>query len=191
MRQAERRTPSGAFVAVVGPSGAGKDTLLAAAQAALACEPGVVFVRRVVTRPAVPSLEDHDSLSAEDFLAAREAGRFCITWQAHGLHYGLPGEVAGAYDNGATIVSNVSRAAIGPIAERFPALHVVEVTAPRDVLRARLLSRGRESAGEVERRLERSAEAAMPDRIAAMHRIDNSGRVEDAARSLIEAIRSL
>jgi len=41
---------NGAFVAVVGPSGAGKDTLIAHARDALAGEPQVEFVRRVITR---------------------------------------------------------------------------------------------------------------------------------------------
>lgn len=192
MLQAEAPVPSGAFLAVVGPSGAGKDTLLAAAQAALAEDKRILFARRVVTRPSMPSLEDHESLDADTFLAAEKAGRFCVTWQAHGLHYGLPSEIADTYDRGATIVSNVSRAALGHIARRFPVLHVVEITAPDDILRRRLLSRGRESADEVEQRLRRNAANPFFEGIQAKRsRIDNSDSVEEASRRLVELIISL
>ena len=39
---------SGRLFAIVGPSGAGKDTLI---QGALAARPGLSVVRRVITRP--------------------------------------------------------------------------------------------------------------------------------------------
>ena len=52
----------GVFVAVVGPSGAGKDTLIDYARAHLAGEPDYEFVRRVITRPNDGSSEDHDTL---------------------------------------------------------------------------------------------------------------------------------
>jgi ribose 1,5-bisphosphokinase len=180
---------AGAFVAVVGPSGAGKDTLLGVAQEALAGDPGVVFVRRVVTRPSVPSLEDHDSLSTEEFLAARAAGRFCVTWEAHGLHYGLPREVAAAYEDGLTVVGNVSRAALDAIALRFPKLHVVEITAPRDILLRRLVGRDRESRAAVETRLARSA-MPLPAGGWMSRTIDNSGPMQDAASALVAMIEA-
>lgn len=187
MRPTDMSARRGAFVAVVGPSGAGKDTLLAIAREKLAADAGIVFVRRVVTRPAVSWLEDHDSLPVETFMAAERAGRFCVTWQAHGLFYGLPAALAGAYEGGATIVSNVSRAALGHIAARFSALHVIEITASRDILRRRLLSRGRETSAEVEDRLDRIA-GPFPNGDWACTHIDNSGSAEDAAAMLLAAI---
>ena len=78
---------AGRLVLVVGPSGAGKDTLIAAGRAALGEDPRFVFPRRVVTRPAVAALEDHESVSPEAFAAARQAGAFALDWEAHGLCY--------------------------------------------------------------------------------------------------------
>lgn len=179
----------GSFIAVVGPSGAGKDTLLALAREALAGDSDYVFARRIVTRRALPSAEDHDSLDIAAFLAAEAEGRFCITWQAHGLHYGLPCAAAEAYEHGATVVSNVSRAAMERIAKRFPNLHVIEITAPRDVLVERLVGRGRETRAEIEVRLARAAELPAPAGGWSYRIIENAARAEDAAALLISAIR--
>ena len=79
----------GAFVVVVGPSGAGKDTLLAHARTALAADPHFVFVRRVVTRPPGP-FEDHDTMSETEFARREAEGAFALSWRAHGLLYGVP-----------------------------------------------------------------------------------------------------
>ncbi|MGA7013248.1 MAG: phosphonate metabolism protein/1,5-bisphosphokinase (PRPP-forming) PhnN, partial [Pseudolabrys sp.] len=50
----------GRLVLVVGPSGAGKDTVITGAKAACAADSTFVFPRRVVTRPASDA-EDHDT----------------------------------------------------------------------------------------------------------------------------------
>src|SRR5690606_17796598 len=84
----QARPMTGTFVAVVGPSGAGKDSVINFARDKLGDE--VVVVRRVVTRTADGGSEDHDSLSAEAFAAAERGGQFALSWEAHGLNYGLP-----------------------------------------------------------------------------------------------------
>ena len=60
---------SGALVMVVGPSGAGKDALIAGARAAFKGEDRLFFVDRHVSRPAHPS-EVHISVSDTDFADA-------------------------------------------------------------------------------------------------------------------------
>ena len=78
----------GGFVLVVGPSGAGKDTVIAGARAALEGEPRLLFPRRVVTRLA-SEWEAHDSLDEAGFRRAEAAGAFAQSWRAHGLCYGI------------------------------------------------------------------------------------------------------
>ena len=177
----------GAFVAVVGPSGAGKDTIIDYARGALADEPGFHFVRRVVTRPSAADAEDHDSLSETSFLAARQAGAFCHSWHAHGLHYGLPKSVDDEIERGAVAIANVSRGVLPALRAAYANLLVVQITASPEVLARRLAARGRESAEDIQRRLLRAVPNPCDPADAVI--IDNSGAVADAGNAFVAILR--
>ena len=152
---------AGKFFFVVGPSGAGKDSLLSGVQPLL--PPGeFIFARRVITREAMAHTEDHDSCSEADFIAREQKGDFLITWQAHGLMYGLPASLLEAIASGVHVIANGSRNMITELQRKVPSLQVIEVNAPIDVLRTRLSARSRETPEEIERRLERSS-LTLPD----------------------------
>jgi ribose 1,5-bisphosphokinase len=144
----------GRLVLVVGPSGAGKDTLIDLARTALRDDASVVFPRRVITRPAAD--EPHDSMDADAFDKAARAGAFALTWDAHDLRYGIPAGIDAVIRAGRSVVCNVSRAIIAEARERYADVRVVLVTAPPDVLAARLAARARGSDGDLARRLARS-----------------------------------
>ncbi len=148
---------SGTFVAIVGPSGAGKDTLIAYARDALAGRPDYLFARRLVTRPA-NAFEDHDTIDDASFEEGHAAGSFALSWRAHGLGYALPASILGALGSGAHVVCNLSRAVLPLARSRFARVVVIEVTAPPEVLAARLVARGRETRAAIEERLAREAE---------------------------------
>lgn len=165
------------LVLVVGPSGAGKDTLLTMAREALAGDVRFRFVRRVITRPAEAGGEDHEAVSDSEFAVRR----FALSWEAHGLRYGIPADVADDIGRGVVVVANVSRSIIADAAARFP-VRVIEVTAPADVLAARLSARGREAAADVAQRLARRV--ALPDGIDAVT-IVNDSRPQAGAEQLL------
>ena len=98
------------LIAVVGPSGAGKDTLMAGARAALAQDARFRFVRRAITRPAEAGSEDHEALSEADFAARRAADGFALSWGAHGLHYGIPRDIEEDIAARRVVIANLSRA---------------------------------------------------------------------------------
>lgn len=178
---------NGAFIAVVGPSGAGKDTLIAHAREALANEPQVEFVRRVITRPCDGATEDHDTLAHAAFAEALADGAFALAWEAHGLRYGLPSSVDGAIEDGHVVIANVSRGVLPALRQRYSSVAVVEITATHEILAARLAGRGRESRGEVLARLARTvaAETSGPGVVV----LDNSGPKEVAGGRLVAIIR--
>ncbi|MFC5420608.1 phosphonate metabolism protein/1,5-bisphosphokinase (PRPP-forming) PhnN [Bosea eneae] len=148
----------GTFFLVVGPSGAGKDSLIDGARALLEPTGRYVFARRVVTRPAGSPGEDHEAATDEAFDAREAKGDFLITWGAHGLRYGLPAELKRLVESGRNVIANGSRATIAALAARLPRFVVVEVTAPPEVLAARIAGRGRESGEAIEKRLSRTVE---------------------------------
>lgn len=149
------------LILVVGPSGAGKDALMDGARQRLAAEGRFHFARRVVTRPASAGGEDHDSVSAAEFLEAEAAGDFLLSWNAHGLAYGIPRTLEAIRRDGVAVVANVSRTVVERARRDLAPVGVVVVTAPPAVLAARLARRGRETTEDILRRLER-ATAALP-----------------------------
>lgn len=182
---APARIGPGRLVLVTGPSGVGKDSLIAAARQALAGDDHYVFPRRVVTRPA-SAAEDNSELDPAAFAAAEAAGSFALSWSAHGLGYGLLASLDDDLLKGRTVVCNVSRTVVGAGRERYGNVLVIAVTAEPAVLARRLAARGRAEDGDLARRLERSALIAesRPDLA-----IDNSGALDEAVGAFLDAVR--
>jgi ribose 1,5-bisphosphokinase len=177
---------SGRMVVVVGPSGAGKDTLMAEAARFFAGREDILFTRRIITRDGAAGGEDHDGVSEAEFQALQEAGRLAVSWNAHGLFYGIPAETLEAVKAGKLVIANGSRSALGAFKAAYASLTVVNVVARPDVLAARLEARGRESRSDILRRLERSSLAVQGDYDVIT--IDNSGALAEAAEVIIKTL---
>lgn len=145
---------AGRLIAVVGPSGVGKDSVMAGLAAA---RPDLRLVRRVITRAPELGGEDYTAVTVSEFETMAAQGNFCIHWRAHGLCYGIPAEVLGAVQQGATCLANLSRSALPEAARIFPALKVLNIAATPETLANRLAGRGRESADDIAGRLAQSA----------------------------------
>jgi ribose 1,5-bisphosphokinase len=183
----DRPIGPGRLILVVGPSGAGKDTLLGLARAACAQDRGVVFPRRVVTREA-SAFEDNAQVSFEVFRQARASGEFAVHWEAHGHGYGLSRAIDDDLRAGRTVVANVSRTVIAAVRHAYATVTVVSITAPPEILQRRLAARARDSDGQVEDRLQRAVSdpAAVPDIT-----IINIGSAEHHARELVRIIKGV
>lgn len=149
----------GLLILVVGPSGAGKDTLLDAARDILAGDPAFYFPRRDITRPSDAGGEVHNSVDWSMFKARRAAGEYALAWEAHGLGYGVPATIAAARGARRRVIVNVSRSVIDEARAQYAPVRVVNVTAPTAVLAARLAARGRETPPDVAARLARAGDA--------------------------------
>jgi ribose 1,5-bisphosphokinase len=154
----------GRLILVVGPSGAGKDTLLGLAQTACDDDGNIVFQRRAVTREA-STFEDNDQISREDFAQALKQGAYAMHWEAHGHCYGVPKAIDDEIRAGRTVIVNVSRTVIPAMRAAYADVVVVSITAPTEVLAARIAMRARGSDGRLEQRLGRTVDetAAAPD----------------------------
>ncbi|OSJ32932.1 phosphonate metabolism protein/1,5-bisphosphokinase (PRPP-forming) PhnN [Bradyrhizobium japonicum] len=176
----------GRLVLVVGPSGAGKDTLLRLAQAACVDDRDIVFPRRVVTRESSET-EDNMAMSQDEFRRAREHGDFAVHWEAHGHSYALPLEINDGILAGRAVVANVSRTVIGALRQAYTNVVVVAITAPPDVLAQRLAARARHSDGNIADRLARSVDDASAN---ADVTILNAGSADYHSRQLVRVIRN-
>lgn len=183
-----RRTLSpGTMIVIVGPSGAGKDTLMDYAAARLSGRPGFHFTRRVITRSCDAGGENHDAVSMHEFSQLEDAGAFAVSWQAHGLKYGIPAAVYRHLEAGEVVIANGSRSALPHFGAAFSRLKVVNIVARPDVLAKRLEQRGRESRDDILRRLERSSLAVAGD--FDVTTVDNSGAIEDAGESIMQVLQ--
>ncbi len=178
----------GRLFVVVGPSGVGKDSLIEFARSRLASTGHIRFVRRIITRPADSGGETHDAMSEEAFVQLEQHGSFAVSWQAHGLRYGIPAAVKHFIDQGGIAVANGSRHALPYFAAAFPNLTVVSITADPEILTMRLRLRGRESEADIQKRLNRidTDYSKFGDVIT----IDNSGPLDLAGNRLVAVINA-
>lgn len=169
------------LIAVVGPSGAGKDTLMGGARAMLAQNARFRFVRRAITRPAEAGGEDHEALSDTDFQARYAAGGFALAWEAHGLRYGIPRDIEADIAARRVVIANLSRAVLPEAGARYR-LRVLNITAPIEVLAARLAARGRETEADIAARLAR--EVALPEGLDVARVMNDADVAQGIARVL-------
>jgi ribose 1,5-bisphosphokinase len=178
----------GTLFLVVGPSGAGKDTLLDGARTALANDSRYSFARRSITRPVDAGGEDHVAVSLPEFARLSNAGAFALEWRAHDLHYGIPRSELEPLRHGVHVIANTSRSILDEARARFQPLSIISVIVPLDVLRTRLEARGRENTADIDRRLARAAalEVLGPD----VHYVVNDGSVAAGVASFLDALAS-
>ena len=175
------------LIYVIGPSGAGKDTLMDGARAQLAGDARFLFVQRSITRPAEAGGEAHRALSVAAFEAERTAGAFALWWGAHGLFYGIPRDIEADLAARRVVVANLSRGVLADAAQRFR-LRVLVVMAPVAVLAARLAARGRETAEDIAARLAREMTLAPGLDVATV--MNDATPEEGAARIVAELTRA-
>jgi len=179
--------PCGRLVLVFGPSGAGKDSVLAAAMASPAAMP-LVFCRREITRPADAGGEAHSPVTWPTFAARRAAGAYLLSWEANGNGYGIPAHHADDLAAGRIVVASVSRTVLAAAARLGWPVTALRITAPVAVLAERLARRGRESEAEIRARLAR-APMAEPASGIAIAEIVNDGTLEQAVARFLALVQ--
>jgi phosphonate metabolism protein PhnN/1,5-bisphosphokinase (PRPP-forming) len=169
---------------VVGPSGAGKDTLLAGA---LAADSSLHWAQRVISRPQTGQGEPFEPCTEAEFQARLAAGDFALYWQAHGLFYGVCHAQFAPMAAGQTVLLNGSRGAIAQAQAAFPQMQILLITTPIPLLAQRLAARGRESSADIEARLAR-ADLGLPEGVPYTE-VCNDSVPEIGIERLLQAVR--
>ena len=174
----------GRLIAVVGPSGVGKDSVMAGIHAAM---PQLHLVRRVITRTPALKGEDYDAVTVGQFQQMVEDGAFSIHWGAHDLYYGLPITVKYQLNKGTECMVNFSRKALAQAARIFPRFAVRLVTAEPAPLGRRRAGRGRETEEEIAKRLAQ-AEKPLPSGLDVVH-LSNDGPLQLTVTRAVAALQ--
>jgi phosphonate metabolism protein PhnN/1,5-bisphosphokinase (PRPP-forming) len=174
------------IIAVVGPSGSGKDTLLRYAAGAFAQRQDIVLARRYITRPPDHN-EDNYFIDPVGFSHLRKSGFFLSTWEAHCNYYGIARHSIDGSNGYSTIICSISRSAILDF-EKTCTTTTILVTARKDILRQRLLARSRESGKEIEQRL---GLAAQKVRAKNLITFDNSGELDKSCAGFTALLKQL
>lgn len=150
------------LIYVVGPSGAGKDSLLNWLRAHLPSTDRIHWARRTIDRPPSTEGEVHESVSSEAFNHLLETQQLAMYWSANANQYGIRHSELSQHPHGSWIFVNGSRAHLPVAASSFNELTVLHITAQPEVLQQRLLARGRESQEAIEQRLRRTPPLKVP-----------------------------
>lgn len=181
---------SGRLIYAMGPSGAGKDSLLAWLKAQGASLVPVHLARRTITRPPSVGGEHHEAVDARAFARLRERKAFALDWDANGLHYGVRHAELAPLRTRSWVMVNGSRAYLPQALRSFPGLTVLYITASTENLRRRLLARGREGPDMVEARVRRASAFRLPTQIPAIE-VRNDGSLDEAGAQLLQALQRL
>ncbi len=173
---------TGRLIGVVGPSGAGKDSVMAGLSAH-----GFGLVRRVITRDPHLGGEDFEPITLAAFARRKLAGAFCVDWQAHGLRYGIPSDVVTRVAAGEQLLVNLSRNVLSDVAAAVPGFVALNITATPETLARRLSDRGRETAEDIAQRLARSVRP-FPKDLPVIH-VSNDGDLDDTVADALAQLQ--
>ena len=152
------------LIYVVGPSGAGKDTLLSWLKSRVRTSSLLHWARRTIDRPPSTdsNAEQHESIDSIGFVNLLKEGAFAMHWEANSHRYGIRfQEIAPLYQFKWVIV-NGSRGYLTKAASEYPGMTILHITADQELLRKRLIDRGRESNQLIEERMRREVPIITP-----------------------------
>lgn len=177
----------GRLIAVVGPSGVGKDSVM---EGLATADPSLHLVRRTITRAPELGGEDYDAVNVAEFEDMAARGQFAVHWGAHDLLYGIPASIQTVLADGQDCLANFSRSALRAGDAAFAHFCVLNITARPETLAARLAARGREKQTQIAKRLAQATKP-LPDGLRVMTVINDGALVDTVANalSLLQPVR--
>ena len=176
------------LIYVMGPSGAGKDSVLGWLRENLPKEMPVHWARRTITRPASVGGEVHEAFDAQGFELLRSQNAFALAWHANGLHYGIRRTELTGLQQGCWVLVNGSRGHLPQAMQSHPGLQAVHITADPATLMQRLIQRQRETPEQIQQRVARASAFVVPQGVI---EISNNGSLDEAGQALLRALQKM
>lgn len=176
------------LVYVMGPSGAGKDSVLGWLREHLPTGLPVHWAQRTITRPAESGGEAHEAVEPDAFVHLQAQDAFALAWHANGLHYGVRHSELAPLQQGHWVLVNGSRGHWPQAAQSHPGLQVVHITADPATLARRLTQRQRETPEEIRQRIARASAFVVPP---GAIEVFNNGTLDPAGQALLLALQGL
>lgn len=107
----------GKLIWLMGPSGSGKDSLLA--ELRLREQTQLLVAHRYITRDASAGSENHIALSEQEFFTRAGQNLLALSWHANGLYYGVGVEIDLWLHAGFDVLVNGSRAHLPQARARY------------------------------------------------------------------------
>lgn len=172
---------------VIGASGCGKDSLLNYARIQLSNYQNIIFAHRYITRPPEANGENHIYLSEQEFQVREKMGLFYMRWNFNNLWYGIGDEVSLWLSKGLNVVVNGSRRYLQTNAVPTDSLNIVMIQTDPELLRKRLISRGRETTQQIQDRLKLATIQPNFDQ-GTTHIIENNDTLDSAGEQFIQIL---
>jgi len=175
---------SAKLIYVMGPSGAGKDSLMRWVMENKSASMKLHWAKRLVTRhwPQGEGSDEHVSL--EDFEKLLENQALAMHWFAHDLHYGILNSELMSHPPDAWLLINGSRAYFSRALELYPQLLAIHITASTPTLEERLNQRARESEDKISSRLTRP-QLVKPEGDVPWLDVLNEGDLKDGGQQIL------
>jgi phosphonate metabolism protein PhnN/1,5-bisphosphokinase (PRPP-forming) len=176
------------LILVVGPSGAGKDTLIQWARGTLGVGLPLCFVEREITRACSPH-DRHVAVTDAEFDQRLRAQTYLLSWSAHGVRYGIGPDARAALERGQSVVCIASRTVLDTARQLPWPVSFVEIRAPYELLQQRLIARDGRAPEEIPGRLARAETISVEGDD--VHVIDNGGALTDSGAAFNSLLSSL
>lgn len=168
---------------IIGASGAGKDSLINYCRSQINGSFPIIFAHRYITRPANAGGENHVSLNKGEFELRLKNGLFAMHWASHNLHYGIGAEINLWLQKGFNVVINGSREYMPVAMAKYPQMQAILIDADAEIIKTRLLNRGREDEKSIIERIARNKQLDGFDQH--LIQILNNGLLEHAGNILL------
>lgn len=145
----------GLLIVIVGPSGVGKDSIIAGLLDHAGPDFPLLMAPRWCTRLTTGGI-GHIPCGEREFRLRQQFGCFALNWEANGHRYAIGQEINWWLASGAMVLINGSRGHAAEALATYKQCRLLMITADPDVVASRLRQRGRENEAAIQARLARS-----------------------------------